>query len=92
MDTAYKVAGIRVFVVRAESMVSQDVVYFFFDSLVRGVRGSSSDTDGRGRPGFLQDSRVPSAGKVSRSLARRITRGLDISRRDEVHTLDRLQS
>lgn len=66
-------AGIRIFVVRAQQLVSQDSLYFFFGSLVRGVRGFVSDTIDRDRLGFLQNSGMPLTRKVSRCFSLRCT-------------------
>lgn len=69
LDTAYNVAGIWTFVVRAQSVVSQNALYFFFSSSVRGVCGFICNTNSGDRSGFLQNSGMPFTRKVSRFLA-----------------------
>lgn len=69
LDTAYNVAGIQTFVVRAQSVVSQNALYFFFGSSMRGVCGFICNTNSIDRSGFLQNSGMPFTWKVSRFLA-----------------------
>lgn len=65
LDIAYNVAGIRTFVIRAQSMVSQNALYFFFSSSVRGVCGFICNINSGNRSGFLQNSGMPFTRKVS---------------------------
>lgn len=69
LDTAYNVAGIWTFVIRSESVVSQNALYFFFSSSMRGVCGFICNTNSSDRSGFLQNSGMPFTRKVSRFLA-----------------------
>lgn len=69
LDTAYNVAGIQIFVVHAQSMVSQNALYFFFGSSVRGVCDFICNTNNSDRSGFLQNSGMPFTRKVSCFLA-----------------------